>query len=150
MILYYTSSNGQTFDLKVGKIRTRTANFHDYEWTPQTTTQQYGECVYGFDKPAITYTMLLSIFGSHDDRKTQLNLLHDAFDHDIRNMTPGKLTHGDSEVECYITFSTTYPDADDTKNEISVFCPYPFWVRPHEYHLEIVPDPSENDPRTAG
>lgn len=145
MILFYESSNGNTFDLKVSKIRTRTANLHDYEWTPMSVPQKYGEKVYGFEKAAVSYTMLLSIFGSHEDRKMQLNALHEAFDHDIRTMTPGKLTHGDSQIECYITFSTTYPDVDDdTKNEISVYCFNPFWVRPHEYRLQIIPDPADN------
>ena len=135
MILYYTSSNGQTFNLKVGKVRTRTADFHTYTWDPQSVGQRYGERVYRFDKPAITYTMLLDISGTTAERRMWLNLLHAAFEHDIRNMTPGKITHGASSIDCYITYSSTYEETPYTSNEINVYCPYPFWTEEKLYTL---------------
>lgn len=135
MILNYTSSNGQTFDLKAKTFRTRTADFHNFAWTPKFIEQQYGERVYRFDKAACTYTALISVFGSLIERKQWLNLLHAAFDSDIRNMTPGKLTHGMYTIDCYITGSSTYYDDPYTQNEINIYCPYPFWGREDTYHL---------------
>lgn len=135
MILFYESSNGQAFDLKVGQIRTRTANFHDYSWTPKTIEQQYGARVYRFDKVAVSYTALMSVFGSLDDRKQWLNILHNAFDADIANLTPGKIVHGEYAIGCYITTSSTYYDDPFTQNEINIFCPYPFWRKEFPYHL---------------
>lgn len=127
MILKYLSSTGDLFDLKVGHIRTRTADFHNYQWKPQTITQQYGERVYRFDKGAVTYTALLSIFGSLDERRRWMNILHGAFDHDVINMTPGKIIHGMYSIDCYITMSSTYYENPNTQNQISIYCPYPFW-----------------------
>lgn len=127
MILQYQSSNGNVFDLKVGHIRTRTADYHTYRWKPQVVSQQYGDRVYRFDKDAVTYSSLLSVFGSIDERKQWLNLLHAAFEHDIVNMTPGKITHGMYSIDCYITMSSTYYEEPWTQNKIDIYCPYPFW-----------------------
>ena len=135
MILMYTSSNGQTFDLKVGHLRTRTANLHDYSWTPKTIEQQYGARVYRFDKGAVSYTALLSVFGSLDERRNWLNVLHGAFEHDIANLTPGKLTHGMYSIDCYITMSSVYYEDPFTQNSITIFCPYPFWTKEEVFHL---------------
>lgn len=129
MILYYKSSNGQDYNLKVGHLRMRTADFHTYTWTPAAVTQQYGERPYRFEKAPMTYTAQLSVFGTMDEKKTFLNLLHAAFDHDIYNMTPGKIVHGEYEIECYITMSSTYYDNPYIYNDLTIYCPYPAWKR---------------------
>lgn len=138
MILYYESSNGQIFDLKdkLSHFRTRTANFHDYGWTPKVIEQQYGARVYRFDKGAVTYTALLSVFGSLEERKQWLNVIHTAFDADIANMTPGKIIHGMYEIKCYITMSSTYYEEPWTQNQIQIYCPYPFWTMAQPYQLK--------------
>lgn len=135
MILHYISSNGNSFDLKVGHLRMRTADFHTYEWTPQAVVQQYGEKPYRFDRNARTYAAELSVFGTMDEKRTFLNLLHAAFDHDIINMTPGRIVHGEYEIECYITMSNTYYEAPFIYNSLSIYCPYPSWKREGRYEL---------------
>ena len=137
MNLIYTSSNGMNFDLKVGPFRTRTADYHNFEWEPQTIQQQYGSKVYRFDKPAKEYETTLTVFGTLEERKKQLNLLHAAFDNDIVTMTPGRITHGMYYIECYITSSETYYDKPWTQNMLQIFCPYPFWRRDIDYHLKV-------------
>lgn len=127
MILYYTSSNGQSFNLKVGHLRMRTADFHTYEWTPQVVEQQYGERPYRFDKGAMRYSAQLSVFGTMDEKRTWLNLLHAAFEHDIYNMTPGRIRHGEYEIECFITVSSTYYETPYIYNDLQIYCPYPSW-----------------------
>ena len=136
MILHYVSSNGNDFDLKVGHFRMRTADFHTYEWIPQAVTQQYGERPYRFDRNARTYDAEMSIFGTMDEKKTFLNLLHAAFDHDIINLTPGKIIHGEYEIECYITMSNTYYDKPFIYNSLSFYCPYPFWTKEKTYSMK--------------
>lgn len=136
MILKYTSSNGQVFDLKVGKFRTRTADYHNYSWKPQVTNQQYGANVYRFDREVASYSTLLTVFGTEREKRTYLNLLHAAFEHDIVTMTPGRITHGMYYVECYITDSSTYYDNPWTQNELTIYVPYPFWRRDIEYELQ--------------
>lgn len=143
MILKYESSNGSTFDLKVKPIRTRSANFHDYSWTPQIVQQQYGERVTRFDKMSAAYTAILDISGSETSRRQTLNNLHAAFDADIFALTPGKILHGDYYIQCYITYSSTYYDNPWTQNEITIYCPYPFWVKENLFEFlkqEETPD----------
>ena len=135
MILYYTSSNGNSYNLKVGHLRMRTADFHTYVWNPQAVAQQYGERPYRFDKPALMYSAVLSVFGTMDEKRTYLNLLHAAFDHDIYNMTPGKITHGEYEIECYIIMSNTYYESPFIYNELTIYCPYPSWKVAKTYKL---------------
>lgn len=135
MILKYTSSNGQVFDLKVGKFRTRTADYHNYSWTPQFITQQYGTSVYRFDKAAQTYKTTMSVFGSLVERRQFLNLLHAAFEHDIFTLTPGRITHGMYYIDCFITASNTYYTKPWTNNDLSIYCPSPFWKRDVDYSL---------------
>ena len=135
MILHYVSSNGNSYDLKVGHLRMRTADFHTYEWLPQAVAQQYGEKPYRFDRDARTYGAQLSVFGTMEEKRTYLNLLHAAFDHDIINLTPGKIVHGEYEIECYITMSNTYYESPFIYNDISIYCPYPFWKKEKTYEL---------------
>lgn len=135
MILKYSSSNGQVFDLKVGKFRTRTANYHSYSWIPQIIAQRFGANVYRFDKAVQTYKTKLSVFGSLAERKQFLNLLHAAFEHDIVTLTPGRITHGAYYIECYITAVDTYYEAPFTQNELTIYCPFPFWRRDNNFSL---------------
>lgn len=136
MILKYTSSNGQVYDLNVGKFRTRTADYHNYSWKPQATQQQYGANVYRFDRDVASYSTLLTVFGTLEEKRTYLNLLHAAFEHDIVTMTPGRITHGMYYIECYITASSTYYDNPWTQNELTIYVPYPFWRRDIEYVMQ--------------
>ena len=143
MILKYISSNGQEFDLKAADIRTRSANFHDYQWTPQTKQLQFGDRVYRFDKEALYYTVLLDIRGGIAQRKATLNALHAAFDADVYSMLPGRIVHGNYYIHCFINYSSTYVSGPFTDNEITVYCPYPFWIQEHEYEFlkkEDLPD----------
>ena len=135
MILYYISSNGNQYDLKVGHFRMRTADFHNYMWEPQVIEQQYGARPYRFDKAPLSYTATLSVFGTMEEKRTCLNLLHAAFDHDIYNMTPGKIVHGDYEIECYITMSNTYYENPYIYNDLTIYCPYPSWKKERLFEL---------------
>jgi len=143
MILKYISSNGQEFDLKAADIRARSANFHDYQWTPQIKQLQFGDRVYRFDKEALYYTVLLDIRGGIEHRKETLNALHAAFDADVYALEPGRIVHGDYYIHCFINFSSTYANNPFTNNEITIYCPYPFWIREHTYEFlpkEELPD----------
>ena len=136
MTLRYISSNGMNYVLKCSPFRTRTADYHNYQWKPQVINRQYGADPYRFDKDVVTYETTLSVFGSLEERRDQLNKLHAAFDHDIVTLTPGRLLHGLYYIDCYITASSTYYDDPWTQNTLSIYCPYPFWRRDIDYNLK--------------
>lgn len=132
MKLQYVASSGTTYDLRTRKfIRTREANFHAWTWNPVGTELQYGTRVANFSKEAAVYTAVLVFEGSPLQRKATIEDLHEDFEADIRNKTPGKIVWGDYYIECYITESSTAPDDRPvwTDNEISIYCPYPFWIK---------------------
>lgn len=133
MTLTYTSSNGNSYNLRGSVIRTRRADFNTFKWLPQTVGRQYGVYVKQFNRDPFQFTILLDIAGSLSDKMATLNALHEAFDHDILTMTPGRLSVGDYYVDCYITFSSTYYQKPWTQNEITAYCPYPFWQKNHTY-----------------
>ena len=132
MKLRYVASSGNTYDLKTrNSILTRDANFHTWTWSPIGTELQYGFRVANFSKEAAVYSAVLVFEGSALQRKTKIENLHEDFETDIRNKTPGKIIWGDYYIECYITDSSTAPNdrSDWTNNDISIYCPYPFWTK---------------------
>lgn len=136
MILKYESSNGNIFDLKAVPLRARTADFHDYSWTPQAVRLQYGDKLTRFDKPSATYRMKLDVSGTLDERKKALNRLHEAFDYDVWHQTPGKILHGDYYINGFVTMSKTGYHEPYTENEITIYCPNPFWVKESVYKFK--------------
>lgn len=136
MILKYISHTGQEYDLKTkGGLRARSLTAHTYEWSPNVTSQQYGDKVNRFDKKSVKYKLKLDVAGTIEERKAQLNALHSAFESDIFAMSPGKLVHGDYYVQCYMSKSETQYAKPDTENNVEVYCPYPFWIKENAYSL---------------
>lgn len=136
MILKYISAKGTEFDLKtVGGLRARAADLHTYEWIPDITELQYGAKVNRFRKEASAYTIKLDAGGSLSQRKEYLNQLHAAFDEDIHNKTPGRIVHGDYYVQCYVIVSSTYAEDPYTSNELTAYCPYPFWIKDNTWNF---------------
>lgn len=142
--LQYVASSGTVYNLKGDGIRTKTANYHKWNWGVNGTTLQYGARVAAFTKAAATYETKLIVNGSHAVRKVILDALHEDFECDIRNMTPGRVIWGDYYIDCYATISSTYPDKNGiwTDNDVTFYCPYPFWIREetHEFTVKEAPE----------
>ena len=133
----YKSSNGQTFDFQIDKLRIKSANYHEWAYTPDVLGRRFGDWVLRFNKEAASYTTKLFLWGSHQFRQEKLTAMHTAFEHDIRQNTPGRLTWGECYIDCFILGSSTYPDDDlhYTVNDIEIYAPYPFWIQPKKYEF---------------
>lgn len=132
VLLTYTASSGRVYNLKTkGLIRTRAANYHKWNWGVDGTALQFGVRVADFTRDAATYNSTLVFDGPLSERKTLVENLHEDFELDVRKKTPGRITWGDYYIDCYITISSTYPDANNvwTDNEITIYCPHPFWIK---------------------
>ena len=132
MILTYTNSKGDTFDLLSNGLRVKDGNFHNYAWQPQTVSALLGESVKGFGKKALHYSTTLAFRGSDQQRRADLNAFRAATETDIISMTPGKLQWQEDYIQCYIVASSTYPSDDTptmTLDEVDIYAPYPFWFR---------------------
>lgn len=131
IVLKYIASSGNIYDLKSKEIKTKEANFHAWAWNPFGVEQKYGIRLTDFTKGAAEYTTTLIIEGSYFDRKDLLDSLHEDFEYDIRNKTPGRIIWGECYLDCYITESSTQPTEKTswTENEVNIYAPYPFWIR---------------------
>lgn len=129
--LKYVASSGNVYDLKTDGLLTKSANFHKWDWDTVGTSLQYGVRVANFSRKPLAYSTLLYFTGSYNDRKAMCDALHEDFELDVRNMTPGRIIWGDYYIECFIKSSSTYPNEINiwTDNEITIYCPYPFWIK---------------------
>ena len=129
--LKYVASSGNEYNLKTDGIRTKTANYHKWNWGVNGTTLQYGLRVANFRRNPAQYTTQLILSGSYSQRKDLLERLHEDFEKDVRNKTTGRIIWGDYYIDCYITASSTEPNRNSvwTNNDITIYCPYPFWIK---------------------
>ena len=141
--LQYIASSGNTYNLKGDGIRTKKANYHAWKWGVNGTNLQFGNRISDFTRKPAEYETRLILDGTYDARKQILEALHDDFELDVRNKTPGRVIWGDYYIECYITSSSTYPDGNNiwTDNDVTFYCPYPFWVKEDtkEFAVQEVP-----------
>lgn len=129
--LLYIASSGNEYNLKAeGVLRTLEANYHVWKWDVVGVDLQYGKRVSDFAREPAEYTSVLIFEGTALERKRMVEDLHEDFERDVRNKTPGRIVWGDYYIDCYITESSTEPGEGNiwTENEIIIFCPYPFWI----------------------
>lgn len=132
VLLEYAASSGNVYDLKSkGLIRTKTANYHRWNWGVNGTALQYGTRVSGFTRDAAVYSTRLIFDGPFATRKELIENLHEDFELDVRTMTPGRINWGDYFINCFIQSSSTEPDPVMywTDNDVDIYCPHPFWTR---------------------
>ena len=145
--LKYVASSGNEYNLKTDGIRTKTANYHIWNWITNGTTLQFGKRISSFSREAAMYQTRLIFDGSYTNRKALIENLHQDFELDVRNMTPGRIIWGDYYIDCYITESSTAPDKNKiwTDNDLTIFAPYPFWI--HEVTRQFYPQDAPEDER---
>lgn len=132
----YTASDGTIIPFQMQKLtRIKKANYHNWTFSPETIEKRYGVRVIRFGKSAAAYSTTLYFGGSVEDRKTRIDAFHTKIEHDIRSAQSGRLTWGDWYIDCFIRSSSTYPGdrADYTVNEVEIYAPYPFWIKPKDY-----------------
>lgn len=129
--LRYVASSGRSYNLRSNTLRAlSTTIFHKWKWDVKAVNLQYGARVTAFTRPAAVYEAALALFGLSEDNQALLDALHDDFELDVRNMTPGRLTWNDYYIECYAQESTTKPNNNIiANNTVKFYCPYPFWIK---------------------
>ena len=145
--LRYVASSGRSYNLRSDTLRTgSSANFHEWKWEADTVRLRFGERVSAFSRPAAEYEATLSLFGTSKEKLAQLEEMHDDFELDIRNLTPGRLIWNDYYIECYAVESSTKPGEDNimVDNTVLFWCPYPFWIK--EETRSFLPTSSESEP----
>lgn len=120
--------------------------FHAYEWTPEVIERKTGETVTGFTKASKTYQITLTIRGKLEDRKALIDDLTDSFEHDVINVSPGRIYFGDWYIDCYIKDKTTGISGtwnNWTELVMGVYCPYPSWIHEENRSFPAISNSSE-------
>lgn len=140
----YTSADGKKFDLRGTAPKIKEASFHKFAWEAGVTKKQYGDRVDSWTKKSVEYEMKVHVYGDLKTRKRWLNEFHSAIDSDVFNENPGILTWGKSYIYCFIRSSETYPDERGvfTVNDISIYCPDPFWIQEQVLTVEAAEETS--------
>lgn len=135
----YIASSGKEYDLVSNGVVHCSANYYDWHWSAVGTVLQYGVRIANFSKQPAEYDVELFIYGTPEARKRLLTALHEDFENDLRNKTPGRLVWGDHYIDCYVTQSQSSPAQtwDYISNKIHIYAPYPFWVQEHKVSLPV-------------
>ena len=105
-------------------------SFHEFEWDKSVSERQFGETVNGWTKSSKEYKATLLFSGTDEQKRLVLNRFHSAIENDIMRETPGTLRWDDATIDCYIRGSNTKPSDKFNgyaENEITIYCPRPFW-----------------------
>ncbi len=138
MNLKYVSSRGKEYDLTAGYIHTtRDSDFHEYAWTADTTSLQYGTRVNRFKKAALELDVELIFKGKRNQIDNEIDNLRNEFEYDIKNKQVGKLYWDDWYLNIYVIDSSTDEYGNNyLRNKLKVYAPYPFWIRERTYTIE--------------
>ena len=132
----YQNSKGVVCSLQSENVKIKDTKLHSYSWKASGNKQKFGTVVDHFEKDPSEFKMELRISGTEIEKKETANRLCDVFDCDIRENKPGKLFFDECYIECYITDSETEPgEYFDVKKTISLYCPYPFWIKETTYQF---------------
>ena len=138
MNITYIASSGHSYSLSASMF-VHTANFHEWSFEAKTTQLIYGERVSYFKRSAATFQTVLTVYGGITQRKALLNALHDDFEADVRNLTPGRVIWGNWYCDCFIKASKTEPHSEDTtwtQNTVDIYVPSGFWIREESHTFE--------------
>lgn len=141
MRVIYINSQGTAFELEGKNIRVKSGNFHSFNWNVDVEALNIGARVKGFKKDPVAYEITLNLRGDLEERKKLLDSIHDAAEYDIHALTPGTVYFGDYYIKCFALASDTHADTEiscRTDKTISIYCPYPFWIKEESYYLPPV------------
>lgn len=141
MRIQYINSKGVSFDLECDSVRISNGNFHKIEWKTEVEELKLGARIKQFVKDPAVYDITLHLRGNLEERKKLLDSMHDAAEYDIWSKCPGRVYFGDFYIECYILASDTHKSSEvsyRTDKVISIYCPYPFWIKEESYYIPKV------------
>lgn len=134
-IYYLSGSQNIKIDLTSWPYWMQTGDFLDYEKSYVESRNHIRDIKNVRKNRYLTIT----VFGENEqDYYNNLNFLHEVFEKDVANMTPGKLYFQDSYQLCYVIASakTEWEDTDCMMdNEISIIPVYTSWIT--EQHITI-------------
>lgn len=130
MIVKYINSQNKSFDFIGSNILPVSGYFHQRKLITSkdndVATVEISDC---------TYTIILNLKGSLDERKTMLDSICDIIEVDTNSNIPGTLFYGDYYIKCYIISSNTSIASINTRSslELGIYCPKQEWIKEKQY-----------------
>ena len=130
MIVKYVNSQNKSFDFIGSNILPVSGYFHQRKLITSkdndVATVEISDC---------TYTIILNLKGSLDERKTMLDSICDIIEVDTNSNIPGTLFYGDYYIKCYIISSNTSIASINTRSslELGIYCPKQEWIKEKQY-----------------
>ncbi len=134
-IYYLSGSQNIKIDLTSWPYWMQTGDFLDYEKS-YTETKYHIRDLKNARKDRY---MTITVFGENEqDYYNNLNFLHEVFERDVANLTPGRLYFQGSYQTCYVIESakTEWEDTDCMlDNEIRIIPVNPCWIREESHQF---------------
>lgn len=149
-IYYVSGKDNRKIDLTSWPYWMQTGDFLDYEKTYEKSSKRVENFSTLFKERYLT----ISVMGRNENEYYQnLNELHDVFEQDVANQTPGKLYFQKFYLSCYVYSSkkTEWEDSDYMlDNEIWIVPAYPSWIKETTSTFHSFETSSNNNKRYAG
>lgn len=138
MILKYVSSRGKEINLIAGKIHTtRSSDFHQYEWSMNTTELTYGTKIESFKKSALSFNAEFVLNGKHSVIDPIADNIREEFEYDVCNQQIGRVYWNEWYLPCYVVSSSTSEYGRNyLEMKVKIYAPYPFWLRERTYTID--------------
>ena len=135
-IKYVSGTGAVTIDFTEYPYIMRTGGtLIDYGWSFESTDnyQKPGGRITRFTRSITTRSIPIDVRAASEAIYiAAVNYLHNIFERDVVNLTPGKLYFNDYYLTCYVTSSTKGEwegPADYQQNNLTITIAYPLWVK---------------------
>ncbi len=139
--VYYISGNDEKIYLDRPPFWMQTGDFLDYEWSYKTKNER----ITGFKKEIAEREFWITVFGNSEaEYADNWSRIHEVFEKDILNVTPGKLYFGEYCLNCYIFASEKSEweyDCNMHDNRYWLVTDRPFWIRESSITIPTATDP---------
>lgn len=132
MIVKYVNSINQEINFIARNLLPTSGYLHKRKWIVN------GDDV---EKDSMTYNLTLTLRGSLEIRKEQLDKICDIFEYDLLHNKKGKLYFGDYYLSCYIVSSETQVNANlnsRTDINIEIYSSNQDWILEHEFNFKKI------------
>lgn len=133
----YENHKGEKVDLLSDNVWVFDGTVHGRTWKASVTPYKIGERVDDWTKEAYEIPLELTIRGTRAERLAQMDKMHDVFEIDILNNSPGKLWYGEWYCNCFISQAQYAAGNLPTwiSHKVTIYVPSATWW--HEEKISI-------------
>lgn len=152
--IYYANSENEKIDLLKPPYLLQTGTIMDSKWVYESKETRTGGKITSIKKSLEEKSLTLSIINfGRDSYERAIDNLHETFEKDVLNKSPGRLYVGNMYLECYVLSSEKSEwesDAELMDVNLTVVAENPIWVGEDNYTFHSYGISSDNNKRYPG